>query len=318
MRRAGFGLHDFMKVLVLGGFGFIGAHVVASLVGRGHAVRVLEWPGQRPHELVLPQWNDVELLEGDFLDADTVSAALQGVEAVVHLVCTVLPEQSNENPIHDIETNVVGTVRMLALARRHRVRKIVFSSSGGTIYGRAQTIPITEDHRTEPLCSYGITKLTIEKYLELSRQLGQLNYAVLRCSNPYGEGQGGHRPQGAVGVFLSRLKEGKPIHIWGDGLATRDYVYVRDIAEAFVLATETDTQSRVFNIGSGRGTSLNELIKIMVDVTGVTPEVTHDRARSLDVPVNVLDVSLARRELGWMPRTGLVDGIGRTWASLQR
>jgi UDP-glucose 4-epimerase len=307
-----------MKVLVLGGFGFIGAHVVGALLTRGHDVRVLEWPGRRPDALVLPRWNGVDLFEGDFLNPDAVNAALEGVEAVIHLVCTVLPEQSNENPIHDVETNVVGTVRMLGLARRHRVRKVVFSSSGGTIYGRAQSIPITEDHRTEPLCSYGITKLAIEKYLELSRQLGHLDYAVLRCANPYGEGQDGSRPQGAVGVFLSRLKEGKPIHIWGDGLATRDYVYVKDVADAFVLATEMDTQSRVFNVGSGRGTSLNELLRVMIDVTGVAPEVTYDRARSLDVPVNVLDVSLARRELGWMPHTGLVDGIGRTWASLAR
>ena len=305
-----------MKVLVLGGFGFIGAHVVRSLLSRRHEVRVLEWPGRRPDPLA--QWDDVDLVEGNFLDPDTVRAALQDVEVVIHLICTVLPEQSNEDPIHDIETNVVGTVRMLGLARQRQVRKIVFSSSGGTIYGRAQSIPITEDHRTEPICSYGITKLAIEKYLNLYRQLWQLDYTVLRCSNPYGEGQDGDRPQGAVGVFLSRLKQGKPIHVWGDGLATRDYVYVRDLAEAFVLAAETDTRSRVFNVGSGRGTSLSELIKILAEATGVTPEVTYDRARSLDVPVNVLDVSLARRELGWVPRTGLVEGIGRTWASLSQ
>jgi len=307
-----------MKILVLGGFGFIGAHVVDSLLARGHQVRVLEWPGRRPHELVLPRWSDVELVEGDFLAVDTLATALHGVEVVIHLVWTVLPEQSNEDPIHDVESNVVGTVRMLALARRHRVRKVVFSSSGGIVYGRAQSIPIAEDHRTEPLCSYGITKLAVEKYLELSRQRGDLDYTVLRCSNPYGEGQDGRRPQGAVGVFLARLAEGKPISIWGDGLVIRDYVYVKDVAEAFVLATEMDTQSRVFNVGSGTGTSLNELVKIMADVTGIAPEVTYGPARSLDVPVNVLDVSLARRELGWVPHTGLVDGIGRTWSSLRR
>jgi UDP-glucose 4-epimerase len=307
-----------VRVLILGGFGFIGSHLTALLLNRGHHVRVLEWPGRRPDPAVLPRWNEVELREGDFLDADTLHAALEGVEVVVHLICTTLPEQSNEDPAHDLETNVIGTVRMLSLARRHRVRKVVFSSSGGTIYGQARSIPITEDHRTHPLCSYGITKLTIEKYLELFRQLRQLDYTVLRCANPYGEGQDARRPQGAVGVFLSRLWEGKPIHIWGDGLATRDYVYVRDVAEAFALATETDTSSRVFNVGSGRGTSLNELIKIMVEVTGITPEIAYDRPRPLDVPVNVLDVSLARRELGWVPHTGLVDGVGRTWASLSR
>lgn len=307
-----------MRVLVLGGFGFIGAHVVRALRERRHQVRVLEWPGRRPHELVLPDWTDVELVEGDFLDPSTVSAALEGVEVVVHLVCTVLPETSNEDPIYDVETNVIGTMRMLAQARRHRVRKIVFSSSGGIVYGRAQSIPIPEDHRTEPLCSYGITKLAVEKYLELSRQLSALEYSVLRCSNPYGEGQDGSRPQGAVGVFLSRLRDGKPLHIWGDGLNIRDYVYVKDIAEAFALATEMDTSSRVFNIGSGTGTSLNELIKIMADLTGILPEVTYGRARPLDVPVNVLDVSLAKRELGWMPRVGLIDGIRRTWTSLPR
>jgi UDP-glucose 4-epimerase len=307
-----------VKVLVLGGFGFIGAHVVGALLTRGHEVRVLEWPGRRPHDPVLPRWDDVELVEGDFLDTETVSTALQGVEVVIHLICTVLPEQSNEDPIYDVESNVVGTVRMLSLARRHGVRKIVFSSSGGIVYGQAQSIPITEDHRTAPLCSYGITKVAIEGYLELYRKLGHLDYTVLRSSNPYGEGQDGNRPQGAVGVFLSRLKAGKPITIWGDGLAIRDYVYVKDLAEAFVLATEMDTQSRTFNIGSGTGTSLNELIKIMVDVTGMAPEITYGRARSLDVPVNVLDVSRARRELGWMPRMELVDGIRGTWASLHR
>lgn len=307
-----------MKVLVLGGFGFIGAHVVGLLLARGHRVRVLERPGRRPHELVLPDWKDVELVKGDFLDPEALSAALQGVEAVIHLVCTVLPEQSNEDPMYDVESNVVGTVRMLSLARRHRVRKVVFSSSGGIVYGRAQSIPIVEDHRTEPRCSYGITKLAVEKYLELYRQRGDLDYTVLRCSNPYGEGQDGHRPQGAVGVFLSRLKEGKPISVWGDGLVIRDYVYVKDLAEAFVLATEIDTASRVFNVGSGTGISLNELIKIMADVTGVEAEVTYGPARSLDVPVNVLDVSRARRELGWMSRTGLADGIRKTWASLRR
>ena len=305
-----------MKVLVLGGFGFIGAHVVEALLARGHEVRVLEWPGRRPHELIVPRWTAVELVEADFQDASSMSAALQGIEVVIHLICTVLPEQSNEDPIHDVESNLVGTIRMLSLARRHGVRKVVFSSSGGIVYGRAQSIPITEDHRTEPLCSYGITKLAIEKYLDLYRQLRQLDYVVLRCSNPYGEGQDGSRPQGAVGVFLSRLKHGKPLNIWGDGLAIRDYVYVKDVAEAFALATEMDTPSRVFNIGSGTGTSLNELIKIMADVTGVAPEVTYSRARTLDVPVNVLDISLAKRGLGWMPRMGLADGIRRTWDSL--
>jgi UDP-glucose 4-epimerase len=119
-------------------------------------------------------------------------------------------------------------------------------------------------------------------------------------------------------VFLSRIKQRKPVNIWGDGLAIRDYVYVKDIAEAFVLATEMDTQSRVFNVGSGTGTSLNELIKIMAGITGVAPETTYGPARWLDVPVNVLDVSLARRELGWIPRTGLMEGIRRTWDSLHQ
>jgi UDP-glucose 4-epimerase len=307
-----------MNVLVLGGFGFIGTHVVGLLLARGHRVRVLEWPGRRPHDVVLPGWTDVELVEGDFQDAEALNTALRGVEVVIHLVWTVLPEQSNEDPIYDIESNVVGTMRMLSLARRHRVRKVVFSSSGGIVYGRAQSIPIAEEHRTEPLCSYGITKLAVEKYLELSQQRGDLDYTVLRCSNPYGEGQDGNRPQGAVGVFLSRLKEGKPISIWGDGLVIRDYVYVKDLAEAFVLATEMDTQSRMFNVGSGTGTSLNELIKIMVDVTGVAPEVRYGSGRALDVPVNVLDVSRAGRELGWTARTGLADGVRKTWASLRR
>jgi UDP-glucose 4-epimerase len=174
-------------------------------------------------------------------------------------------------------------------------------------------VPIAEDHPTDPITSYGIVKLAVEKYLGLFQRLHGLDYAVLRVSNPYGPYQNPGGQQGAVAVFLQHLSAGEPITIWGDGSVVRDYLYVSDLAEALVLAGGVESRQSVFNVGSGRGTSLNELISLIVDVTGERPEVEYVSGRAMDVPANVLDVTRAREELGWRSRTDLVEGTARTW-----
>jgi UDP-glucose 4-epimerase len=187
-------------------------------------------------------------------------------------------------------------------------------SSGGTVYGVPKTRSIPETHPTDPLCSYGITKLMTEKYLALFHHERGLDYRVLRPGNAYGERQPLHRHQGAVGVFLSQLAAGQPIEIWGDGQVVRDYVYAGDIAEALVrAATVRDDSARVFNIGSGAGTSLLELVEEMRHVTGVKPTVIMRPSRSFDIPANVLDIALAKKVLGWTPAVPLRDGLCRAW-----
>ena len=302
--------------LVLGGAGFIGSHLAEALLQAGHRVRIFD----RPHLDRLPaflQRGEFEVFTGDFLNPRTLSPALEGSEIVFHLVSTTLPKTSNDNPMYDVESNVMGTLRLLELCRQQGVRKVVFASSGGTVYGVPRSVPIDESHPTDPICSYGIHKLAIEKYLQLNHRIHGLDYCVVRPANLYGPRQRLDIAQGAVAVFLDRALRGKPIQVWGDGSAVRDYLYVGDAAEALLKAAAFEGEPRLFNIGSGAGTSLTQLIKEIEALLGRAVPVEYTAARSLDVPANVLDASLARRHLGWAPRTSLAEGLRRTHASMR-
>lgn len=292
--------------LVLGGAGFIGSHLADALAQAGHRVRAFD---RMPAVLR----GDCEILTGDFLNAGDLAKALKGSEVVFHLISTTLPQGSNENPLHDAQTNVVGTLRLLESCRREGVRKIVFVSSGGTVYGIPRSVPIAESHPTDPTCAYGIHKLAIEKYLHLEHLLHGLDYCVLRPANLYGERQRADLAFGAVAVFLDRAVRGEPIRIWGDGSIVRDYVYVGDAVAAFIAAMAHSGNERIFNIGSGKGTSLNELVALIEAALGRKIAVEYTPARGFDVPANVLDSSLAKRVLGWSAATSLAAGIRKTY-----
>lgn len=301
-----------MQCLILGGAGFIGSHVVDALVARGHGVRVLDLKNVSKENLK-KSMDFIEIREGDFHNVKEVAPALKGMDVVVHLVCTTLPGPSNENPAYDVESNVVGTLNLLDKAVELGVNKVVFASSGGTVYGIPGRIPIPETHPTEPICSYGITKLAIEKYLALYGRLRGLGYVVLRLGNPYGERQRMDSVQGAVAVFLGKTLRGEPITIWGDGSVSRDYFYIDDLVSAFVRTIESECPSQVYNIGSGRAYSLIDILSAIRAVTGMEPKVSFAPGRSLDVPVNCLDVSRARADLNWSPETSLSEGMKKMW-----
>ena len=288
-----------VKCLVLGGGGFIGSHLAEGLVHAGHEVRLFDRPQ-------------------DFLDPADLARALPGTEVAFHLISTTVPKNSNDDPVRDIESNVLGTLRLLELCRSHKVRKIVFVSSGGTVYGIPAGTPIGEAHPTQPISSYGIHKLTIEKYLHLNWVLHGLDYCVLRIANAYGERQRTDLAQGAVAVFLERALRGEAIQIWGDGSVVRDYVYVGDIVQAFLKALAYDGGQKTFNIGSGVGVSLNQLLEEIGALVGRPLAVEYAPARGFDVPANILDCSLARRLLGWQARTRLAEGLRRTYEWMRR
>ena len=297
--------------LVLGGAGFIGSHLTDALARAGHRVRAFD----RPHVdslAPLASRGDFEIVTGDFLNGEDLAKALRGCEVVFHLISTSLPQSSNDNPVYDAETNILGTLRMLESCRQHSVRKVIFVSSGGTVYGIPRAVPIAESHPTQPTCAYGIHKLAIEKYLHLEQHLHGLDYCVLRPANLYGERQRPDVAFGAVTVFLDRALRGEPIRIWGDGSIVRDYLYVGDAVGAMLKAMEYSGEERVFNLGSGAGTSLNDLVKAIEGVIGRRACVEHEPARAFDVPVNVLDCSLAKRVLGWSATTPLAAGIRKT------
>src|SRR5215470_4556710 len=247
------------KCLVLGGGGFMGMHLCKALTARGYPVRVFERPVSESLSAERAR-GSIEWVYGDFVNQNDVAAAVAGCEIVFHLISTTLPKNSNDNPIYDVETNLVGTLGMLEAARASGARRIIFVSSGGTVYGVPKHVPISETHPTDPICSYGIIKLAIEKYLELYHRLHDLNHLVLRIANAYDEGQRPDTAQGAVAVFLHRALNGQPIEIWGDGSVVRDYLYISDIVDAFVRAVEYSGNFRIINIGSSRGHSVNDLL----------------------------------------------------------
>jgi UDP-glucose 4-epimerase len=306
-----------MKIAIFGGGGFIGSAIADRLLSEGHSLRIFERPRVRPHRKFTNN-EIVEWITGDLSSTYDVSDTISGVDAVLHMVSTTLPKSSNDDPIFDVQSNIVGSLHILNAMVTHNVRNIVFISSGGTVYGNPLYLPVDEKHATNPFVSYGITKLAIEKYLQMYEHLHGIKAITLRVSNPYGERQRIETAQGAVGVFLHHALKGVSIEIWGDGSVTRDYIHVSDVAAAFSKALQYAGEQRLFNVSSGVGTSLNELIGRIENVLGQSIERKYLPGRPFDVPVNVLCNNLARSELNWKPLISMNDGIVRTAEWMKR
>lgn len=297
---------------MFGGAGFIGSHIAEELIEHGHGVTVFV----RPTTLVrldrtLP--NGAFVRTGDFCNPQDVANALEECDVAVHALSSTIPITSNQEPTFDIETNLLPSIHFLEQVRRRGVRRVMLISSGGTVYGRAATLPISEEAPTFPLCSYGIVKLALEKYLFMHSHLHGTEHIIVRLANPYGERQGAERRQGAVAVFLERVVQGGLIEIWGDGTVVRDYIYIKDAVRAVRLLLETSDAQGTFNLGTGQGTSLNELVQKIELVTGRKVEAKHLPGRTLDVPANVLDIGRIRSATNWIPSVSLEDGLRRTW-----
>lgn len=298
-----------MKAVVTGGNGFIGTHVVDRLVALGWRVRVLDLFDRR----FSPLPDGVEFIRGDMSNDYTLREAIADVDVVFHLAWGSIHEIATRDPLKDIEINVAPSVRLISHCHNAGVRRFVFLSSGGTVYGSAQYLPVDEEHPTDPINAYGITKLMVEKYLQMYHHLYGLDYVILRPSVPYGPGQDPRRRQGAVSVFLYRVARDEPIEIWGDGSVVRDYFYIDDLTSATVSAATAQVSKRVFNLGGGHGYSLKELVQAIEQVTGRSVDVEYQPARLIDVPFLLLDTSRAAECLGWTAEVELAEGMARTW-----
>lgn len=272
-----------MKSLVLGGKGFIGRHLCKLL-------------------------DNPRVFGGRIEDLRSVSESLKGIDTVFHLVSTTVPFSSNQDMSSDLLDNVFSTLRLLQMCKEEGVSKIIFVSSGGAVYGPS-SIPLKESDETNPVCSYGIHKLAIEKYLQLFYHLHGLDYRILRVSNPYGADQDPKKSQGVVAKFIDSALKGKPIEIWGDGSTVRDYVHVDDVARAIVMSEAYSGKHKLFNVGRGKGHTLLELVSIISKSIKVPVEIRFLDARSSDVPVNILNISRAKEEFGWEPLLGLEKSI---------
>ncbi len=297
-----------MKYLILGGNGFIGSHLVKALHADGHYVRVFDRAAKNETSLI----KNVDYVAGDFSDSFLLAEALDGIDVVYHLISTTVPSTSSLDMVNDIQTNLVATVGLLQTMVKVGVKKIVFLSSGGTVYGNPVHCPITEDQPLNPICSYGIVKLAIEKYLFLFHQLHDLEYNILRVSNPYGENQQHFGVQGVIPTFLLKAYNNDEITIWGDGSIERDYLYIDDLITICAKAG-LQMHNDVFNVGSGELVSINSIIKIIEDVTGKQVQVSRTPSRSFDVKSISLDSTKAKKEFIWDLTTPLPVGIEKNW-----
>ncbi len=298
-----------MNVLVLGGNGFIGSHLVDRLLRDGHTVHVLD---RQPERYRKPLDGVVYHLQ-DFGNRALLASVLPRMDVVFHLVWTTVPKTSNEDPAFDVTSNVVETLYLLEQCVKEKVRRVVFLSSGGAVYGMPETIPVGEDSPENPYSSYGLTKLTIEKYLGLFHHLYGLDYVIVRPSNPFGERQNPDGDQGVIAVFLGKVARGQAIEIWGDGSSVKDYIYIGDLVDGICRAAFRNTTHRVFNIGSGIGHSVNDLVERLSATVGRTIPVRCGPKGRFDVSRITLDITRAKEQLGWEPRISLEEGLRRTW-----
>jgi UDP-glucose 4-epimerase len=295
-----------VRVIVTGGAGFIGSHVVDALVARGDEVAVIDSLVHGTRENVSPR---AELHVLDIREPlDGLFAAVRP-EAVFHLAAQADVRVSVEQPVLDAEVNVLGTVRILEAARHHGAQ-VVFSSTGGAIYGECEA-PAPETAPCEPISPYGTAKLAAEEYLRSYNRLYGTKHVALRYGNVYGPRQDPHGEAGVVAIFLGLLACGGQAMIFGNGLQTRDYVYVGDVARATLAASGHD--GGVFNVGTGRETSVVELYELCARVAGSHAEARHADARLGELQRSFLDPELASRELSFRAMVGLEDGLAATW-----
>jgi UDP-glucose 4-epimerase len=296
-----------VRVVVTGGAGFIGSHVVDALLARGDEVHVLDnlASGRREHVDEAATLHEADIRT----DSDRVFDEVRP-EACFHLAAQADVRVSVEQPDFDADVNVVGTIRVLEAARRHGT-KVVFSSTGGAIYGEVDR-PAPEDAPRQPLAPYGTAKLAAEEYLATYNRLYGTSHSVVRYANVYGPRQESNLEGGVVSIFMRQLAKDETPRIYGEGTQTRDFVYVDDVAAATIKAFEAD--GGTFNVGTGIETSVNELYAAVRRAAGVDRIPERAPARPGELGRSVLDVGLAQQELGWRPEHDLELGLAKTWA----
>jgi len=305
-----------MRVLVTGGAGFVGSHVVERLLADGHTVAVVDnlSTGRREHVAAAAALHV----------ADLRSARLPAVlaearpEVVVHVAAQAAVARSVIDPVFDAGVNVVGTVALLEASRRAGVRRLVYTSTGGAAYGDTDVLPTPEDHPARATSPYGVSKVAAERYLECFAGLARLDTLTLRLANVYGPRQDPKGEAGVIAIFADRLLRGEPCVVYGDGEQTRDYVYVEDVADAVSRAVARAGVTGVLNIGTGVETTVNELYRRLSRLAGVTRPAEHAPPRPGEQRRSVLDAARARAALGWAPGTALDDGLARTLAHFKQ
>jgi UDP-glucose 4-epimerase len=298
-----------MRILVTGGAGFIASHVADAFVAAGHDVAILDDLSSGRQANVNPK--------ARFYRLDVQDAAVAEVfqrerpEVLCHHAAQMDVRRSVADPSFDARVNLVGLLNLMEHGRQHGLRRVLFSSTGGAIYGEQDVFPAPETHKTEPLSPYGVAKLASERYLFFYAATYGISYAALRYANVYGPRQNPHGEAGVVAIFTEKLLRGEQPVINGDGTQTRDYVYVGDLVRANLAALQSDFTGAV-NLGTGVETDVNAMFRLLVRLCGSTAVEVHGPAKPGEQHRSVIDNALARRVLGWRPDVTLEDGLRQT------
>jgi len=300
-----------MRILITGGAGFIGSHVADVLIERGHRVTIIDDLSSGSPENVNRRAKFYKFDIGNRKRLEKVFEKAEP-EAVFHFAAQINVRASVENPSADALTNILGSLSLIELAAKYQVKKLVFSSTGGAMFNDLAPRPTPESIPAAPLSPYGISKLSIEHYLRFFHTIHGLPYVVLRYANVYGPRQNAHGEAGVVAIFLNRMLEQTAPIINGDGMQTRDYVYVGDIAQANVLALDSEVTEGVFHIGTGIETSVNDIFRMLNWQFGKVFEETHGPAKSGETMASALTARLAKEKLHWEPKVALAEGLVAT------
>ena len=299
-----------MKVLLTGGAGFIGSWVAEALIADGNEIFIIDDLSTGKIQNI-PR--DANFAKADIKDRDRVEKIFNDFkpDVINHHAAQMNVRNSVEDPIFDAQVNILGTINLLELSIRHEIKKFMFASTGGAIYGEPEVIPCVEDTLPVPISPYGISKYAVEKYLNYYRLVHGLSHVVLRYSNVYGPRQNPHGEAGVVAIFCDRIKHGNPCEVFGDGRQTRDYIYVEDVARANILSL--NAEDVILNIGTAIETSVNDIVSELKRVTNRDLQVVYSPRRSGEVDRIALEINRAEELLGWRPHVTLEDGLSKTW-----
>ena len=303
------------RIVVFGANGFIGRNLVKALSqNKEDSIVAFDRFSAYQRKTVHPfdDYHNVEVAIGDFFNRGDVSRTLEGADYVFHLVSSTTPASSNNDPFIDIETNARGSVELFDLCVEHKVKKVVFLSSGGTVYGDIDSDKIGENVVPAPRSPYGIGKLTIEHYLRYFKYVSGLDYIVYRVSNPYGPGQNIHGQQGVIAIFLHKILSGEPITVYGDGSMVRDYIYIDDLITMIMASYRAENKYGEYNLGSGKGETVNDVVSFIENCIGRSVDRQSSPTPSTFVQRSVMDTSRFTGEFGVKSTTGLQAGIKKT------
>ena len=307
------------KIILFGGAGFIGTNLAIKLSqDENNGITLVDRDISFFEDLRKLNLQKFSYVESDFSENTNFDELLEGQEVVYHLVSTTVPTTSNQQIPQELSANIIVTSKLLEACVRQNVKKVIFISSGGTVYGKEVCCPLKEGTPTYPISSYGLQKITIEKLLYLYHYMYNLDYRVVRLSNPYGPYQRPNGILGAVTTFTYKALNDEEITVFGDGSVVRDFIYIDDAVKAIIKIADGDVEYKTFNLGCGYGTSIKKLLEIISSTLSIPLKIKYVEGRSVDVPMNYLDISRYEQFFGGLNPIPLEEGIKKTAVFLKR